>query len=307
MSHVYQPLLIKTLLQNKGETDISELASVFAAHDKSATEYYKKILKTYPIPVLSKHGVISKSGTKIKLTLNNLNPGQVKILSLLCDKKIEDFLATREPWNLLNADPVPSSVRYTVLKEAKNKCELCGISSSESPLDVDHIVPRSKGGSNDISNLQALCYRCNRGKRDGDDTDFRSNHQSIPVKDCLFCRIVTTPDREIIKENNFCIAFNDAFPVTTGHTLIVPRRHTLDYFTLNNDEKRSIDLLLLDLQAQLQKNDKTISGFNIGVNCGESAGQTVMHAHIHLIPRRKGDVSNPRGGIRGVLPNKQKY
>ena len=102
-------------------------------------------------------------------------------------------------------------------------------------------------------------------------------------------------------------AFQDAHPVTPGHHLILPRRHALDYFTMTGQERQDAQDLLRVLRSRLASSDRTIQGFNVGMNCGESAGQTVMHAHIHLIPRRKGDTPKPRGGVRGVVPARMDY
>ena len=91
------------------------------------------------------------------------------------------------------------------------------------------------------------------------------------------------------------------------HHLVIPKRHVADYFDLEQSEINSVNKILFSLKDKLQKKDKKITGFNIGINSGLSAGQTVFHCHIHLIPRRDGDVKNPRGGVRGVIPDKQKY
>lgn len=99
----------------------------------------------------------------------------------------------------------------------------------------------------------------------------------------------------------------DGFPVTELHSLIVPKRHVADYFSLTRPELNCCDALLRSVRGQLTAKDKTIEGFNVGVNVGPVAGQTVMHAHIHLIPRRRGDVEVPRGGVRGVIPGKAAY
>ena len=103
------------------------------------------------------------------------------------------------------------------------------------------------------------------------------------------------------------LAFEDRFPVSEGHLLIVPKRHSPNWFSMNEDERRKADVLLRALKTRLEESDNTITGFNIGMNCGESAGQTIFHAHIHLIPRRDGDTPNPTGGVRGVIPDKMCY
>ena len=124
-------------------------------------------------------------------------------------------------------------------------------------------------------------------------------------KTCPFCDIEVT-DR-IIERTGTVMAIKDKYPVTEHHMLIIPVRHTPDFFSLTLEERRDAEALILSLRKRILKSDPTVTGFNIGVNCGVSAGQTIMHAHIHLIPRRDGDIPNPRGGVRGVIPDKMAY
>lgn len=126
-------------------------------------------------------------------------------------------------------------------------------------------------------------------------------------EDCLFCSLQTTGRMRVVAENELAYAVKDGFPVTPGHTLIIPKRHVVDFFELQTAEVYAINLLLLAQKSSLQTTDITIDGFNIGMNCGESAGQTIFHCHVHLIPRRTGDVANPRGGVRHVIPGKGNY
>jgi len=127
------------------------------------------------------------------------------------------------------------------------------------------------------------------------------------VNNCLFCDIQTLDMDRIIDENSLVYAVRDGFPVTDGHTLFIPKRHTLDYFGLTDAEVLSINNLMNTARALLLETDPSIEGFNIGMNCGEIAGQSIWHCHVHLIPRRKGDVAFPKGGIRNVIPNKGNY
>lgn len=122
--------------------------------------------------------------------------------------------------------------------------------------------------------------------------------------ECIFCELDTS---RIIDQNELCLMIEDAFPVTPNHTLIIPKRHVSDYFDLNEPELNAIHSMLSARRQSLLESDPTITGFNVGINAGESAGQTIFHVHVHLIPRRDGDVENPRGGVRGVIPNKQSY
>lgn len=129
--------------------------------------------------------------------------------------------------------------------------------------------------------------------------------EAIPSPDCPFCRkdVIT----RAIAITGLVFALPDKYPVSFGHVLIIPRRHVQDYFSMTTEEHREANELLLRFRNQILESDPMVLGFNIGANCGEVAGQTVEHAHIHLIPRRFGDTPNPRGGIRGVLPGKMTY
>ena len=125
------------------------------------------------------------------------------------------------------------------------------------------------------------------------------------IKGCPFCSSEVFEKR--VGSNDTMFAIWDNYPVTKGHMLIIPKRHTPDYFSMTDEERLDVDKLLQQLKRSIELNDETVTGFNIGMNCGASAGQTVFHAHIHLIPRRDGDTASPRGGVRGVIPDKMSY
>lgn len=122
--------------------------------------------------------------------------------------------------------------------------------------------------------------------------------------ECLFCHIA--PGR-VIAQNDLAYAIRDGFPVTPLHTLVIPKRHVADYFGLEAAELLAIDRLLHQLRAEILAKDPEVTGFNVGMNVGAVAGQTIFHCHVHLIPRRAGDVKNPRGGVRHVIPGKGFY
>ena len=124
------------------------------------------------------------------------------------------------------------------------------------------------------------------------------------MSNCIFCNIL---DDEIVDEYKHFFIIRDLFPVTNLHSLVIPKRHIVSYFECNKDEYDEILLVLNTQKTELKLKDETITGFNIGMIIGEDAGQTIFHFHIHIIPRRKGDIENPKGGIRGVIPDKQKY
>ncbi len=124
------------------------------------------------------------------------------------------------------------------------------------------------------------------------------------TKDCPFCNIDNS--REIIASSDLSLAFFDGFPVSKGHALIIPRRHVASFFDLSDAEKQDM-LSLLDQVKSVVEERFHPDGYNIGINVNEAAGQSVFHVHMHLIPRYKGDVANPKGGVRGVIPSKQSY
>jgi diadenosine tetraphosphate (Ap4A) HIT family hydrolase len=118
---------------------------------------------------------------------------------------------------------------------------------------------------------------------------------------CVFCTI-----NDIVLENDLAIAFYDKYPVNKGHLLIIPKRHVEQYFDLTDQERSAIDQLLFEGKKIIDEQYQP-DGYNIGINCGEVAGQTIFHVHVHLIPRFRGDMEDPRGGVRGVIPEKRIY
>lgn len=106
---------------------------------------------------------------------------------------------------------------------------------------------------------------------------------------------------------NSVFAMYDEYPVTDSHVLILTKRHIENYFGMTAQEKMDCDYMIRILRRRISKDDPAVTGFNIGINSGKSAGQAIFHAHIHLIPRRDGDTPSPRGGVRGVIPEKMDY
>ena len=312
MSHIYQPVMLKTLLENNGRASRKTIAQAFLNEDQSQIEYYENIVRDMPARVLSKHGIVERIDDSYALTtqFQSLTAKQQNTLIQECENTLTAYLEKRglAPWQhrTKSSGHVPGSLRYDIFRRAKGRCEACGVSAEERALEVDHITPRNKGGTDAPSNLQALCYRCNAQKRDRDDTDFTAVRESYKDRDpdCLFCNL---PNGRIISENELAIATRDAYPVTDGHTLILPRRHVSDYFDLYQPERNAIEQLIHQCRDNLISSDKSIDGFNVGANAGTSAGQSISHVHIHVIPRRTGDMDEPRGGVRGVIPDKQSY
>ena len=313
MQHIYQPVMLIELLKNQGNSSEETIARVILNRDPTQVDYYIDKVRNMVGKVLRDNGITERDKEVHSLKdFQQLTQDEIEELINLCRDKLIEFEDKRgdKIWEhrATDREAISGSIRYEVLKRASRRCENCGVSVDERPIDVDHIVPRSVGGANDISNYQALCYLCNTNKGNRDQTNFSELEKTYSVREkgCLFCDIQIDKKR-VIEENTLAFVIRDAFAVTDHHTLIIPKRHTLDYFSLYQPETNAINQLINSQKEKLNKLDKSIQGYNIGMNAGEVSGQTVFHCHIHLIPRRKNDVANPRGGVRNVIPGKGNY
>ena len=313
MSHIYQPVMLISLLNNGGVCHESKIAKDILSHDQSQIEYYTRITNNMVGRVLRNHKYVQKDRKSKNYQLigyDELSPKQISYLVDLCEDRLTSYIETRGErifeHRKKSSGYISGSIKYEVLKRAKFHCELCGISAYERALEVDHIIPRNLGGSDDICNFQSLCYSCNAMKRDRDSTDFKKVRESYSYRDpdCIFCEIDSP---EFIASNELSYVIYDGFPVTELHSLVIPKRHVSSFFDLGQSEINSITQLITQLKYEIENQDPDVTGFNIGINNGESAGQTIFHTHIHLIPRRDGDMENPRGGVRHILPGKGYY
>ena len=125
-----------------------------------------------------------------------------------------------------------------------------------------------------------------------------------PNNPCLFCN---SEESGCAHENDLAYASYDSYPVSEYHCLIIPKRHIKDYFDLSNDELIACNKLIKIVKKEITNKDTSVKGFNLGTNIGKVSGQSILHCHFHLIPRREGDVENPQGGVRSVIPKKQHY
>jgi hypothetical protein len=314
MQHIYQPVMLIELLKNGGQALEEDIARVFVNRDPTQQKYYEDKVRNMVGKVLKSNGITDREKSVHRLIgYDQLTPEQVEeLIELLRDRLANEESKRGESFwkhRATDREAISGSIRYEVLKRAKGRCECCGISVEDRPIDVDHIVPRSKTGDNDITNYQALCWLCNANKGNRDETDFRQleGFYAERVDGCLFCDLQTKDRGRIVEENTLAYAIRDGFPVTQYHTLIIPKRHTLDFFGLTQAELNAINSLAHSQKKVIEGLDKTVEGFNIGANCGEIAGQSVWHCHIHLIPRRRGDAERPKGGVRHVIPNMGHY
>lgn len=291
MTHVYQPVMLGYLLTNGGAANVTEIAKVILSYDESQVEYYEEVTKRYPGTVLSRnHAIVEREKNSYRIKdFENLSESEIQDLVQFCSHKIAQFLKSKKiyPWDhRRNASGyISGSKRYEVLANAKNRCVLCGVSSEQRALEVDHIVPRALGGSDDISNLQALCYKCNSMKRHTDSTDFRDVSERYQDREagCLYCS--PTPE-SAIASNELVYAILSNESGTPMHTLIAPKRHVPDYFDLFQPERNAIQQILSERKNHLKQEDRSIQGFTVTFDAIREPHQTDSHCHMHLIPQR---------------------
>ena len=307
MTHIYQPAMLIQLLSGGGRATVSDIAKAILVRDPTQVEYYEAITKRYPGKVLTlNRGLTERDGDTYFLKgFDELSKGEVSSLIEICLERLGHFLKTRvaDPWNhrRKSSGYISGSTKYDVLRRARFRCQLCGISAERRALEVDHIVPRKFSGGDDISNVQALCYSCNSMKRDSDDTDFCDIAKRYHDREagCVYC---DPPIETLASQNDLSYATLESSHVSPGHTLIIPRIHVTDYFDLYQPELNSIQQNLDIARRFLQESDESITGFNVGFDSGRDAGQTVLHCCLHLIPRRKDDCISHAGGLRRVIP-----
>jgi diadenosine tetraphosphate (Ap4A) HIT family hydrolase/5-methylcytosine-specific restriction endonuclease McrA len=305
MSGPYQPIIIKCLLENGGVASLRSIAKELAANDPEAIDYYIEKLKVYPKQVLKNHGIASleKDSFHFEKDISIESDEKGELIRIASDKAEEYY--TKNPFSDF-ARHGWGNLRHKMITDHPY-CALCGAKPSpDIMLDIDHILPVSKGGTDEPSNLQVLCHRCNRGKGNDLIKSAKEAHRDFrnPQDGCIFCSL---EESRIIHQDDYVIVIKDKYPVTTGHTLIIPKRHVSKALDLTDIEMLSIFHMSKKITQELQNEDLKITGFNLGFNVGQDAGQTVFHVHFHIIPRRNGDVSEPTGGIRNIIPGKGKY
>ena len=312
MSHIYQPLMLMELLGRRSPAPARDIARRILGEDVTQIEYYTERVKRMVGRVLTGNGVTTYgNGTYTLIGAEELSDAERDELLKLCRERLDAFRNQRGDevfaHRSRNRTPISGSIKYQVLTRAKGRCECCGAHEYQQALEVDHIIPKNQGGPDEINNFQALCFRCNAGKRDTDRTDFRPVLASYKHREvgCVFCELERS--NRVLLENELAICIADAYPVSEGHSLVIPRRHVADGLELHQPEWNAVVALLKERKKELGKADNSISGWNVGLNSGEAAGQTVFHAHWHLIPRREKDCEQPRGGVRGVIPDRQTY
>ena len=307
MSHVYQPLLIRSLVAAGGTATLRQLALSFLVEDESQILFYEDRIRKMPARILKKHGVIKEHGDLISLAVGPLDYGQRSKIRELCERKLQAFLQQRglDAWasRMIETDPVPPALRYQALMRSGGRCVLCGATKEDATLHVDHILPRSRGGKNTIDNLQVLCANCNEAKSNRDTTDLRAGPlvaETATDPGCPFCG----PDlrSKAVARGELCFAVAHPRSPVAGHLLVVPFRHAPDFLALTADERRDCEDLLRVLGNESRSSDEGIKGFTVLAGGGGEGSLGTAHTHIHLIPERDGSeltaVVQGAGGAR---------
>lgn len=277
MTHIYQPIMIKELLESDGHSATAEsIAKKFIDWDDSLLEYYKGRVLVWPRKTLVSHGVVRYENDTFTLCLDDISEEQRKRLIELCDNKTDEYVdkyPNREGVKS-NRTPITGGLRYDVIARAKGFCQACGIHSSKRSLDVDHIIPASMGGTNNIENLQALCFKCNRDKRNRDKTDFVLWQKRIKNQKCKLCNTDGIYDSPMA---SFAPSGNPDIP---HEHLIFPKRHVTSFFDMILPE-RSLCMNLMDTVRVRLEEKYGIRRFDISLNPAEPH----RHHSIRIIPK----------------------
>jgi len=225
MSHVYQPVMIRELLDRGGRASREDIARALLKEDRGELEYYCEITRDMVGRVLIHRGVAKRIGADYELPGHEqLTAQQVQELKDACERRLAEYVTKRGDaiWEHRRGASgyISGTLRYEVLKNAKFRCELCGVSADERALEVDHITPRNKGGRDELSNLQALCFSCNSMKRDRDNTDFRAVRAAYKHREpeCPFC---PSGGLSVLFGDRLAFVIEDRNPVARGHVLVV--------------------------------------------------------------------------------------
>ena len=297
MTEVYQPLIIRTLIENGGFASTRQLALAVLPYDTSQVEYYEVIMKRWPKKTLKRHEVITYRRGEFALNtdISLLSENQKKEITSLCTKKIQGFLNARlaRQHKVKIPTHITGLMRYEVLKLAKGRCSLCGVTKEERALDVDHIIPRSLGGKTEFANLQALCYVCNRSKGNQDKTDFRNSINPVKNPNCRLC----CSGQSVTDQNYRAFALSEKENSPLENIIVVPKRHVSSFFDLDQKEVNDCYALLRKGRKSFH-NQHTNLKFEISISEIHQYGNENDHTYIRLIPHW-GSVSSlvPKRGL----------
>ena len=274
MSHIYQPLLIQSLVESGGQATLRELAVKFLSEEEAEIQEMMKTIKTMPVHVLSaknknrKKPIVEEKDGVVRLLAKPADLKERAEILGACARKLHEYVARRGEgiWNhkWLNS-PAGGSMRLRVLEAGGRRCAICGATHKDRLLDVDHIIPRSKGGPSTFENLQVLCSKCNRAKGNRSERDFRVAEPVAGEENCQACSLPTLT--EFVAENDLARAvWGDQ--VNGRELWILPKRHLASYIDLASQEVLAMhDVLRVALNS--------ISAVSSPSFCCQSQGQHI--------------------------------
>jgi len=266
MSHIYQPLLIQSLVESGGQATLRELAVKFLTEEEAEIREMMKTIKKMPVHVLSaknksrKTPFVEERDGVVRLLVKPADLKERAEILGACSRRLHDYVAKRGEgiWDHKWLDsPAGGSMRFKVLEAGGRRCALCGITSEDRALDVDHIVPHSKGGPSTFENLQILCSKCNRAKGNRSQTDFRAAEPPAPgLADCPLCKL--PPLTDFPSENDLARA---VWATTEGAKIIhiLPKRHVTRYLDLTSHEVLAMHDLLRVALPSISNYEKSVS------------------------------------------------
>ncbi|MCP9840697.1 HIT family hydrolase [Synechococcus sp. J7-Johnson] len=251
MSHIYQPLMLMELLGRHSPAPAQDIARRILGEDVTQIDYYMQRVKRMVGKVLTSNGITAYgNGAYCLIGGEELSEEERDELLALCRQRLDAFRAQRGEevfaHRSRHRSPISGSIKYRVLTRARGRCECCGAHEHQCALEVDHIIPRN--------------VRCNAGKRDTDRTDFRGLLASYQHRQegCVFCALEGSG--RVLLENELALCIADAYPVSEGHSLVIPKRHGADELELHQPEWNAEVELLKRRWEQLLDQDATISG-----------------------------------------------
>lgn len=271
MTHIYQPIMIKTLLESNDTARVEDIARGFLNEDKTQLNYYMNIVRRWPHDTLiRKHKIAKydKAAKKYTLLLDDVSQQQRRRLIEMCELRLQEFI-DRDPWiqkfRELDRRSMSGSLRYDILAKSKGVCVACGAKSQDAFLHVDHIIPVSLGGVTEPYNLQALCDKCNMQKRNRDDTDFLLWQKRLEFRH-VRCDLCKKPSGAI--SNSMAYAIKDR----RTRSLIIPHRHVESFVDMIPAEKQ-LCLTLVDQVIERMKRDLHADRFDVhGLDGAHSSG-----------------------------------
>ena len=284
MTHIYQPLMIRTILESdSGSATVDDIARVFVGQDRSYLEYYKKIVKRWPHDTLVRKRKVAQYDRKSRLYSlqldGSLSVKQKEKLIELCNLRLDEFIGN-DNWimgrRITAGRATLGSSRYDILAKSKGVCVACGTPARETQLDIDHIVPIACGGHDTLDNMQALCYACNRQKRDRDETDFLLWHKQLQFAKNPKCRLCDGRYRTNLHNRM-------AFAATEKNCFVAPVRHVSSFSEMIPSE-RQLCMTLVDHVKDKLRTAYPNAVFDL---LGLNDDSDMEHCRIRIVPRRR--------------------